>query len=126
MTANDKPPRRHARRLTAVLLIVGWFAFLGVGGGYAGMLGEVVRNDNAAFLPADAEATQVAEVEPDFFGGEQIPAVIVYARDSGITDADRRPSRATCCSSRAWTAWRAGRPGPSRPPTGARSRSSCR
>jgi RND superfamily putative drug exporter len=72
-----------------VLFIIGWVVFLGVGGNYTGMLGEVVKNDNAAFLPAGAEATQVAEIEPDFFGAEQIPAVVVYVHDSGITDADR-------------------------------------
>jgi RND superfamily putative drug exporter len=84
--------RRPARRLqwlVPVLFIIGWVVFLGVGGHYIGMLGEVVKNDNAAFLPADAEATQVAEIGPDFFGAEQIPAVVVYVRDSGITDADR-------------------------------------
>ncbi|WP_207947135.1 MMPL family transporter [Actinomadura sp. 7K507] len=72
-----------------MLLIAGWVAFLGVGGGYAGRLGEVVKNDDAAFLPAGAEATQVAETAPGFFGAEQTPAVVVYVRDSGITAADR-------------------------------------
>ncbi|MFI0349082.1 MMPL family transporter [Actinomadura sp. 9N407] len=81
--------RRRHRWLVPVLLIIGWVAFLGVGGGYAGSLGEVVKNDNAAFLPAGAEATQVAEIEPGFFGAEQTPAVVLYVRDSGITAADR-------------------------------------
>jgi RND superfamily putative drug exporter len=75
--------------MVPVLFIIGWVVFLAVGGNYIGMLGEVVKNDNAAFLPADAEATQVAEIEPDFFGAEQLPAVVVYVRDSGLTEADR-------------------------------------
>ena len=89
MTATGTARLHHLRWLIPVLFIIGWVAFLGAGGTYAGMLGQVVKNDNAAFLPADAEATQVAQIEPGFFGAEQIPAVVVYARDSGITDADR-------------------------------------
>jgi putative drug exporter of the RND superfamily len=89
VTATGTPRLHHVRWLIPVLFIIGWVAFLAAGGAYAGMLGQVVKNDNAAFLPADAEATQVAQIEPGFFGAEQIPAVVVYARDSGITDADR-------------------------------------
>ncbi|MCP9979216.1 MMPL family transporter [Actinomadura madurae] len=81
--------RRHRRWPVPVLLIAGWLVFLGAGGSYAGMLGDVVKNDNASFLPAGAEATQVARIEPDFFGEEQTPAVVVYVRDSGITAGDR-------------------------------------
>jgi RND superfamily putative drug exporter len=77
------------RWLLPALFLIGWIVFLGAGGTYSGMLGEVVKNDNAAFLPADAEATQVAEIEPDFFGAEQMPAVVVYVRESGLTNADR-------------------------------------
>ncbi|WP_052357217.1 MMPL family transporter [Actinomadura welshii] len=81
--------RRYRRWPVPVLLIAGWLVFLGAGGSYAGMLGDVVKNDNASFLPAGAEATQVAQIEPDFFGEEQTPAVVVYVRDSGITAGDR-------------------------------------
>lgn len=77
------------RWLAPMLIIIGWAGFLGLGGSYAGLLGEVVKNDNAAFLPADAEATRVAEIEPRFFGAEQMPAVVVYVRESGVTYADR-------------------------------------
>ncbi len=89
MTAAGNPNRRRGRWLVPVLLIVGWVVFLGAGGSYAGMLGEVVKNDNAAFLPAEAEATRVAEIEPDFFGAEQMPAVVGYVREAGVTGADR-------------------------------------
>lgn len=86
--------RRRYRWLVPVVLIIGWVAFLGAGGNYAGMLGEVVKNDNAAFLPSGAEATRVAELEPGFFGAERTPAVVVYVRDSGVTAADRAAVRA--------------------------------
>jgi RND superfamily putative drug exporter len=82
------------RWLLPALFLIGWIVFLGAGGTYSGMLGEVVKNDNAAFLPADAEATQVAEIEPDFFGAEQMPAVVVYVRESGLTNAAPAARRA--------------------------------
>lgn len=94
MTATDRPRRRRLRWLLPALFLIGWIVFLGAGGTYSGMLGEVVKNDNAAFLPADAEATQVAEIEPDFFGAEQMPAVVVYVRESGLTNAAPAARRA--------------------------------
>lgn len=97
--------RRHRRWPVPVLLIAGWLVFLGAGGSYAGMLGDVVKNDNASFLPAGAEATQVARIEPDFFGEERWPG----------TSVPWRP----------WRASPAGYPGRSRRPTGERCRSWC-
>ncbi|MFC6021727.1 MMPL family transporter [Plantactinospora solaniradicis] len=76
--------------LLAAVLVVGWLAVGVVSAPYAGRLSEVATNDNAAFLPADAEATHAEELAAGFVDRETIPALVVYARDSGITDADRQ------------------------------------
>jgi RND superfamily putative drug exporter len=79
----------HRRWLLPAFVIIVWLVLAGAGGGYQQRLGEVVKNDNAAFLPAGAEATRVAADERRFLGAEQVPAVIVYERATGITAADR-------------------------------------
>jgi RND superfamily putative drug exporter len=72
------------RRVIPVLSIVIWVIFLAVAGGYAGKLGDVVRNDNAAFLPSGAEATRVARLDP---AAGSLPAVVVYERPAGVDPA---------------------------------------
>ena len=81
-------PRAIRWLLPAALLIL-WLAIGGFGGPYAGKLSEVAKNDNAAFLPASAESTQVQTLQREFAGENQLPAVIVAARDGGLTEADR-------------------------------------
>ena len=39
-------------------------------------------------LPADAESTQVQDLQAGFRSADVIPAIVVYARDGGLTDAD--------------------------------------
>jgi RND superfamily putative drug exporter len=52
-------------------------------------LQEATVNDQAAFLPADAESTQVLELlEERFASGSSIPALLVYRRAEGLTEAD--------------------------------------
>jgi RND superfamily putative drug exporter len=80
---------RGHRWLVPAALVILWLVLAGLGGGYSQRLGEVVSNDNAAFLPTNAEATQVAKAESAFVGAEQTPAVVVYQRDAGVTGADR-------------------------------------
>ena len=58
-------PRRLRWFLPALLVLV-WLVVGGVGGPFAGKLGQVQSNDSASFLPASAEATQVAELQKAF------------------------------------------------------------
>jgi RND superfamily putative drug exporter len=81
-------PRRWLRITLPALLLIGWLAVGAIGGPYQGRLSEVQRNDNAAFLPASAEGTQVAEIQKRFAEADLLPAVIVYERVEGITPAD--------------------------------------
>ncbi|HEY8473569.1 MAG TPA: MMPL family transporter [Natronosporangium sp.] len=74
--------------LWAIVLVVLWLTVGGPLGSYQGRLAEVQENDNSAFLPATAEATRVAELEARFTDGETLPAVVVFTRDGGLSEAD--------------------------------------
>jgi RND superfamily putative drug exporter len=65
-----------------------WLVVLAVAGPMAGKLTEVQKNDNSAWLPGGAEATQVMELQGRFQPDDIAPAVIVYERPAGITSAD--------------------------------------
>ncbi|TNY37297.1 MMPL family transporter [Thermomonospora catenispora] len=97
-----KPPGGVWARLTALptgsrskwAVLAIWIVLLMVLGPMAGKLGEVEENDDAAWLPAGAESTRVAELEKRFSDEEMVPAVIVYERPSGITPQDRAKAQA--------------------------------
>ncbi|WP_433114714.1 MMPL family transporter [Micromonospora sp. CA-246542] len=76
--------------LVAVVVVLAWLVIGAVAGPYAGRLGEVSTNDNAAFLPTDAEATRAQDLAGGFVDRPTTPALVVYERSSGITDADRQ------------------------------------
>lgn len=91
--SSPEAPRRTAlarvlRILLPALLILGWVAAGGVGGPYFGKIGEVSTNDQSDYLPSSADATRVSELQREFAGSNEIPAIVVFARDSGLTDAD--------------------------------------
>jgi RND superfamily putative drug exporter len=73
----------------AILVVLGWLGIAGVAGPYSGKLSDVATNDNATFLPADAEATRAGELAARFSDRETTAALVVYERTGGITDADR-------------------------------------
>ncbi|WP_435206654.1 MMPL family transporter [Micromonospora sp. bgisy143] len=76
--------------LVAVAVVLAWLVIGAVAGPYAGRLSEVSTNDNAAFLPTDAEATRAQDLAGGFVDRQTTPALVVYERSSGITDADRQ------------------------------------
>src|SRR6476661_10018972 len=84
--------RRQVPRQAVVVGILGLLAFLigGFGGSYQGRLGEVQKNDNAAYLPATAESTRVADQQQSFSTVQTIPGFVVYQRAGGLTPADRQ------------------------------------
>ncbi|CAM5669682.1 MMPL family transporter [Streptomyces pharetrae] len=84
------PSPRRARLLVPLLLLAVW---LGIGGGlgpFAGRLGEVATNDQAAFLPRSAESTEVIAEQRAFRQEESLPAVVVWTDDADAPLADRR------------------------------------
>ncbi|MEU1754245.1 MMPL family transporter [Micromonospora matsumotoense] len=79
---------RGTATLLAVAVVLAWLVVGGIAGPYAGKLGDVATNDNASFLPADAEATRAQDLAAGFVAEPTTPALVVYARTSGITAAD--------------------------------------
>jgi len=65
-----------------------WVVVLAIAGPMAGKLTDVQQNDNAAWLPGNAEATKVSELQATFQSDDIVPAVVVYERPGGITSAD--------------------------------------
>jgi len=74
-------PRRIL--LGALAVIIVWLAIGAVGGPATGKLSEVQKNDNASFLPADAESTAVLEAVSRFSSEEEIPLIVVAERRDG-------------------------------------------
>ncbi|MFJ8104874.1 MMPL family transporter [Streptomyces sp. NPDC096132] len=60
----------------------------------AGRLGDVEENDNAAWLPGDAESTRVVERAERFQPADTLPAIVIHDRPGGITSADLAEARA--------------------------------
>ncbi|MEU9786189.1 MMPL family transporter [Streptomyces phaeochromogenes] len=70
-------------------IVVGlWLVLLFLVAPFASKLTDAQDNDAASWLPGSAESTQVLEISEDF-RPEQIPAVVVYARESGLTAGER-------------------------------------
>lgn len=71
-------------------LIVGlWLVALVVAAPLASKLTDAQDNDAASWLPGSAESTQVLDTS-NKFRPEQIPAVVVYAREGGLTAQDKQ------------------------------------
>ncbi|MEU5716931.1 MMPL family transporter [Streptomyces sp. NPDC020403] len=92
---------RSVRRLIPVLLVVVWLALGGAFGSYAGKLGEVATNDQAAFLPQSAESTRVIEEQKAFSRQESLPAIVVWTsrQDGGKLGAEQRQAATAALAS---------------------------
>lgn len=70
------------------LVLALWLVVLFLTAPFAQKLTDAQDNDAQSWLPGSAESTQVLEIS-EGFRPEQIPAVVVYARESGLTTEDR-------------------------------------
>jgi RND superfamily putative drug exporter len=79
------------RRSKWVVFLI-WLAviFVAFGTNLPGKFSDAEDNESTSFLPGDAESTEVLAKAKALQGGELAPAVIVYRRAAGLTDADRR------------------------------------
>src|SRR6266852_5557152 len=96
MTDQSGPGERTSagRRRPVFVYIVAvagilWLLFGLAGGSYQSKLGNVQKNDNAAYLPNSAESTRVDQASQLFHPVQTIPGFIVYQRHAGLTDADK-------------------------------------
>ncbi len=85
-----REPARWVRIIAPLILVVIWLGVSGVGGPTFGKISDVVNNDQASYLPASAESTQVQSDLKKFFPSDTVPAIVVYERSAGVTPADTR------------------------------------
>src|SRR6266566_1193454 len=79
---------------TKFLVLVLWLVVVGVAGPLAGKLTGAEKNDAKSWLPGSAESTKVLDIQQSFQSPDALPAVVVYDRPSGLTDADRAKAAA--------------------------------
>lgn len=66
-----------------------WIVAIAVSFGPAGKLTGAQDNDAVSWLPGNAESTEVLKTSAQFSSPDEIPAVLVYERTTGITPADQ-------------------------------------
>lgn len=71
-------------RVLAGVAVLVWFALAGVGGPLVGQLSSVQNNDQASFLPQDAQSTQVTQHLSDFDADATLPLFIVANNPDGL------------------------------------------
>jgi putative drug exporter of the RND superfamily len=80
--------RWSPRVAVLALIAVAWLGISSVGGPLIGQLSQVQENDNANFLPASAESTELAKLSERFTDAQTFPAFVVIERPGGITAQD--------------------------------------
>jgi RND superfamily putative drug exporter len=103
---------RRARRLVPLLLLLVWLGIGGTLGPYAGKLGEVATNDQAAFLPRSAESTRVLDEREAFDQAETLPAVVVWTADGERVAGAQRTTATEAVGALAGAPGVVGRPSP--------------
>src|SRR5215203_3620694 len=77
------------------VVLVFWVAVFAVAGPLAGKLNSAQQNDSSAWLPKNAESTQVVELAKRFAPSDIFPALVVYERPDGpVTAADQAKAAA--------------------------------
>ncbi len=75
-------------RRTKWAVLVFWLIVIALLGSLAGKLMGAEKNDASAYLPASAESTQALNLQDHFTAKNLNPAVVIYVRPSGLTQAD--------------------------------------
>ncbi|MEV3973634.1 MMPL family transporter [Streptomyces sp. NPDC050698] len=104
--------QRRARWLVPLALLLVWLGVGGTLGPYAGRLGEVATNDQAAFLPRSAESTRVLDAREAFDRAETVPAIVVWTADGERFSEERRAEAARAVGALAGKPGVVGRPSP--------------
>ncbi|GGO82258.1 MMPL family transporter [Wenjunlia tyrosinilytica] len=75
------------RRSKWIVLVL-WIVLIVAAAPAAAKLTDAQNNEASSWLPGSAESTKVVELTKQF-RPDTVPAVVLYARDSGLTAADR-------------------------------------
>jgi RND superfamily putative drug exporter len=78
-----------AGRRTKWLVVLAWVVLLVIFAPLGSKLADVTDNRTEAFLPKNAESTQVLRIMEREFGGQTVTGLVVYRRPGGLTPADR-------------------------------------
>ena len=78
----------RSKWIVFVLWVLGIFIAAGPAN-LPGKFTDAEDNESTSFLPGDAESTKALAATEELQSGELAPAVIVYRRESGLTQADR-------------------------------------
>jgi putative drug exporter of the RND superfamily len=81
--------RLPAGRRTKWVVLAFWIVVFAVAGPLAGKLNSAQQNDSSAWLPNNAESTQVVDLAKQFTPSDVFPALVVYERADGVTQADQ-------------------------------------
>ncbi|MGW3465170.1 MMPL family transporter, partial [Streptomyces olivaceoviridis] len=95
-------PHPRTRGLVPLALIAVWLVVGALLGPFAGRLGEVATNDQAAFLPRSAESTRVLREQTAFRQRETLPVIVVWTADGGgpVTSRQRPATEAVAALTR--------------------------
>lgn len=91
-----RSPRRPGLGLRVVIpavLAVLWLSWTAWGGQVFGVISEVTTNDQATFLPADAESTRALDLSEQFTDSDSVPATIIAAKESALSPDDLAEAR---------------------------------
>ena len=80
--------RLPGNRIGKWAVVVLWVGALAALVPLAGKLPSAENNEPASWLPGDAESTQVLEIGERFRSSDELPAIVVYQRSTGLTAAD--------------------------------------
>lgn len=83
------PALRTLRLVVPAVLVLLWLGWTAAGGQTFGNLSAVTSNDQATFLPADAESTRALELQGQFGDSDAVPATIIAVPStSEVTEED--------------------------------------
>ncbi|MYQ93096.1 MMPL family transporter [Streptomyces sp. SID4946] len=109
------PAHRPSRGLVPITLIAVWLVVGALLGPFAGRLGEVATNDQAAFLPRSAESTRVLREQSAFQQRETLPVIVLWTADDGKAVSGRQRTATAVMAGLTGEPGMAGSPSPALP-----------
>jgi putative drug exporter of the RND superfamily len=74
--------------VTKWIVLAAWIAIMVIAGGLASKLTDVQNNEASTWLPESAESTKVLDELSSAVDPNDIPTLVVYNRDGGLTEDD--------------------------------------
>ena len=89
ITEVGKLARLPAGRRSKWAVLVFWLIVAALVAGPAGKLMGAQKNDAVSGLPGNAESTKVIQASAQFQSKDELPTIVVYERNAGVTPQDR-------------------------------------